>query len=153
MASRRARTEGSARVRPSLRGPPSINTDFWTQGNGHETTAHSPSKTETKLQPSNKCCLDKYTPHTQSVQIWEKIILTTGFSNSALIALGPVKVIPRSLGREKGGGKGWQSSTFLVLALTRWHLNQLSYWSPTLGFFWIMFYKMMWDSMILSPQQ
>lgn len=89
----------------------------------------SPPKTETVLtHPTNAIAQEKYTPHTHCP------VLREDYSDKAV---GPVRMIPRSPGKAKGG-RGWQSSKSLVLAILRWHLNQLCMEVPCLmlGFLW-----------------
>lgn len=101
MVSRRPRTEGSARVRPSLRRPLSVTRDFWTQENGHPATAHSPSKTETELSyPTNATGTHKkYTPHTLSIQFGEKITVTRHYGLERWFP-----DLQEGKGKEGGGG-------------------------------------------------
>ena len=144
--SQKAQDWGLSRVRPSLHGPLSISTDFWTQGNGHEATAHSPSKTETELSLSNKCCLEK-----------KSLLLTNEVSQCERKLFWPeisqTKPYASQVSRKgKGGGNGWQSSKSLVLAITRWHLKQFCIRFLS-GFLWINVYRVMRHNMILSPQQ
>lgn len=48
-------------MRPKQCGPLPINTDFWTQGNGHLATPPTPSKTETELiHPAMLFAQEKY---------------------------------------------------------------------------------------------
>lgn len=144
MASRRPRTEGSARGRPSLRGPVSTNRDFWTQGSGHPATATSPSKTETELsRPANAAGTRKvHSSHTMC-PIWRE--------NYPKKALGPVRMIPGYLGRKRG----WGCVTELYTPRPRdnWMaLESALYRTSTLGFLH-KFCRLMRGNVVLSPLQ